>query len=189
LSDASQSFPILTARRLHADWQLNAMNGIGVVRNWQGIWKDANYGTYYPRTLLNDAASHYDSAGWRPQVVVIRLGSNDFSTPVEPDEAWTQVQLEKAFRTSYRSFIAGIRRRIGPAALIVAAQPGAGENQANQEVAQIVGQLRAQGDRRLYYLRFPPLQNTGCDTHPNLADHRLISAVLAQFIEDHTHLP
>jgi lysophospholipase L1-like esterase len=189
LSDASQSFPVLTARRLHADWQLNAMNGIGVVRNWHGIWKDSNYASYYPRTLLNDPASRYHSVDWRPQVVVIGLGANDFSTPLAADEAWTPAQLQSEFRRSYRSLIADVRRRYGRRALIVALRPSLDENQANQEVARIVQQLRSQGDRQLYFLQFPPLQRTGCMTHPNIADHRLMSTVLAQFIEQHARLP
>jgi hypothetical protein len=56
-SDASQSYAIVAAHELHADWQLNAMDGIGVVRNWHGIWKGTNYATYAGLTLQSDSAS------------------------------------------------------------------------------------------------------------------------------------
>src|SRR5580698_11402503 len=54
-SDASQSYAIVAAHQLHADWQLNAMDGIGVVRNWQGIWKGTSYSTYAALTLQSDS--------------------------------------------------------------------------------------------------------------------------------------
>jgi hypothetical protein len=76
-SDASQSYPIMAAHQLHADWQLNAVDGIGLVRNWQGIWKGTNYATYAALTLQTDTTSHYLDRSWHPQVVVVRIGQND----------------------------------------------------------------------------------------------------------------
>lgn len=59
------------------------------------------------------------------------------------------------------------------------------ENTANQKVAELVNSLRLAGDRRIYELQFPKLELTGCNFHPNLSDHRLMSAALVKFIEDH----
>jgi hypothetical protein len=58
-SDASQSYAIIAAHELHADWQLNAMDGIGVVRNWHGIWNSTNYASYARLTLQSDSAARY----------------------------------------------------------------------------------------------------------------------------------
>jgi hypothetical protein len=69
--------------------------------------------------------------------------------------------------------------------VIIVIQPALGDNPANQKVAQIVDSLRSGGDQQLYELQFPQLQLTGCDSHPNLSDHRLMSATLVKFIEDH----
>jgi hypothetical protein len=184
-SDASQSYPILAAHELHADWQLNVMDGIGVVRNWRGIWKGTNYLTYAGLTLQSDASSHYRNLDWRPQVAVVRIGANDFGSPLATDEAWTPAQLETEFTDSYRGLLMELRRRLGPHGSIIVIQPAFDENPANQKVAQIVDSLRSGGDRRLYELQFPKLQLTGCYSHPNLSDHRLMSATLVKFIEDH----
>jgi hypothetical protein len=131
----------------------------------------------------------YDRAAWHPPVVIIWLGSNDFSTPVQAIEAWTPAELRRAFERSYRSFVTDMRRRIGPAAPSIAVRPRPEENQANQELAQIVEQLRSQRDQLLYYLQFPRLERTGCDSHPTLAGHCVISATLARFIEDDARRP
>jgi lysophospholipase L1-like esterase len=184
-SDASQSYAIVAAHALHADWQLNAMDGIGLVRNWHGIWKGTSYTTYAGLTLQSDAASRYDYLDWHPRVAVVRIGTNDLGSPLAADEPWTATQLETEFTASYRKLLIDLRARLGPDGLIIVIQPAAGDNPANQKVAQIVESLRAAGDQRLFQLQFPPLELTGCDSHPNLADHRLMSATLVKFIADH----
>jgi hypothetical protein len=99
-SDASQSYAIIAAHALHADWQLNAMDGIGVVRNWHGIWKGTSYRTYAGLTLQSDAATRYDYLDWHPQVAVVRIGTNDLGSPLAADEPWTAAQLESEFTAS-----------------------------------------------------------------------------------------
>jgi lysophospholipase L1-like esterase len=184
-SDASQSYAILAAHQLNADWQLNAMDGIGVVRNWHGIWKGTNYATYGGLTLQSEPASRYRDSNWHPQVAVVRIGTNDFGSPLEAGEPWTPAQLEAQFTDGYRKLLIGLRGRLGPDGLIVVIQPAFGDNPANQKVAQIVDSLRSAGDQRLYTLQFPPLELTGCGHHPNLSDHRLMGATLVKFIDDH----
>jgi lysophospholipase L1-like esterase len=184
-SDASQSYAIVAAHELRADWQLNAMDGIGVVRNWHGIWNGTNYATYARLTLQSDSAARYRDFDWHPQVAVLRIGTNDFGSPLGADEPWTPAQLETQFTDGYRNLLMGLRRRLGPNGLIIVIQPAFGENPANQKVAEIVDSLRSGGDQRLYELQFPKLELTGCDFHPNLSDHRLMGATLVKFIEDH----
>jgi lysophospholipase L1-like esterase len=184
-SDASQSYAIVAAHGLHADWQLNAMDGIGVVRNWHGIWEGTNYATYAGLTLQSDSASHYQDPDWHPQVAVVRIGTNDFGSPLAADEPWTPAQLEKEFTDAYRRLLMQLRGRLGPNGLIIVIQPAYADNPANQKVAEIVDSLRSAGDQRLYELQFPALELTACDFHPNLSDHRLMSATLVKFIEDH----
>jgi lysophospholipase L1-like esterase len=184
-SDASQSYAIVAAHALHADWQLNAMDGIGVVRNWHGIWNGTNYATYAGLTLQSDFASEYRDSDWHPQVAVLRIGANDFESPVGAGEAWTPAQLETEFTAGYRNLLMNLRRRLGPNGLIIVIQPAFGESPANQKVAEIVETLRSGGDRHLYELQFPKLGLTGCNFHPNLSDHDLMGATLAKFIEDH----
>jgi lysophospholipase L1-like esterase len=184
-SDASQSYAIVAAHALHADWQLNAMDGIGVVRNWHGIWRGTNYAAYARLTLQSDPASRYRASDWRPQVAVVRIGANDFGSPLGAEEPWTPAQLDSEFADGYRNLLEDLRGQLGPKGLIIVIQPASGENPANQKVAEIVHSLRSAGDQQLYELQFPKLELTGCDFHPNLSDHRLMGATLVKFIEDH----
>ena len=184
-SDASQSYPIVAAHQLHADWQLDAMDGIGLVRNWHGIWKGTSYASYATLTLQSDSASLFQDSDWHPQAAVVRIGGNDFGSPLGADEPWTAAQLEAQFTESYRNLLTGLRARLGPNGLIIVIQPGPEDNPANQKVAKIVDSLRSAGDQQLYEMQFPKLALTACDYHPNLSDHRLMAATLVKFIEDH----
>jgi lysophospholipase L1-like esterase len=184
-SDASQSYAIVAAHQLHRDWQLDAMDGIGVVRNWHGIWKGTNYAAYAALTLQSDSASRYRDFDWHPQVAVVRIGANDFGSPLGADEPWTPAQFEIEFGTGYRKLLTELRGRLGPNGLIIVIQPAFDDNPANQKVAEIVDSLRSEGDQRLYAMQLPTLQLTGCNYHPNLSDHRLMGATLVKFIEDH----
>ncbi|MEU4761660.1 SGNH/GDSL hydrolase family protein [Actinosynnema sp. NPDC023794] len=81
------SYSALTARQLDADYQINGFSGLGMVRNVAGISPDVTYRTYYDRALLNVDGDVWQNPGtWRPQIVVVNLGANDFSdlTPGEP---------------------------------------------------------------------------------------------------------
>jgi lysophospholipase L1-like esterase len=185
LTDASQSYAVLAARSLHADWQLNAMDGIGLVRNWRGIWRGTDYGTYASRTLQSDPASLYADARWHPQVAVLAIGFNDLATPPASDEPWTDASLRLAFNTAYRSLLTDLRRSLGPEALIIVMTDPLANNPGNEIFTGQVEAQRADGDQRIFVLPMPALERTGCNYHPNLADHGRLSAMLVNFIQEH----
>lgn len=103
----------LTARQLDADYQINGFSGLGMVRNVAGITPDVTYRTYYDRALLNVDGDVWQNPGtWRPQIVVVNLGSNDF-TDLTPGEPWTHDSLAAAYRTAYDEFLRELRTRYG----------------------------------------------------------------------------
>jgi lysophospholipase L1-like esterase len=185
LTDASQSFGVLAARTLHADWQLNAMDGIGLVRNWQGIWRGTTFDTYALRNLQNDPASVASDPHWHPQVAVLAIGSNDLATPLAADEPWTDTSLRSAFITAYDRLLSGVRRDLGPHALIIVMIDPSTHNPMTDIARSQVDARRSAGDDRLFILEFPVLERTGCFWHPSLLAHRQVGILLSQFIEQH----
>ena len=88
------SFGALTAKALNADYQINAFSGRGMVRNYNGGEPGTSYRTYYDRALLHVDGDVWQNPGtWRPQLVVVGLGINDFSTAINPGEPWTPESL------------------------------------------------------------------------------------------------
>ena len=77
-TDDSQAFGAKMARHYGADYQVGAISGRGIVRNYDGSGGDP-LPEAYPYVLL-DHSARYENRAWQPQVIVIALGTNDFST-------------------------------------------------------------------------------------------------------------
>ena len=180
-TDTSQGLAPRTAAHYDADYEVNAISGRGVVRNYNGVAADT-LPTAYPFVLF-DKAQVASEAAWRPQVIVIALGTNDFSTPLNPGEAWrTRGQLHADFEATYVQFIARLRAR-DPHAYIVlwATDFGGGEIQA--EVAKVVAAVRRSGDERVGFVPVSGLAFSACNFHPGLADDQKIADALVKYID------
>ncbi|WP_175410079.1 RICIN domain-containing protein [Streptomyces sp. TRM64462] len=180
-TNADVSYGALTARRLNADYQLNAYSGLGMVRNYNGHSPDITYRTFYDRALLNVSGDVWQNPGtWRPQVVVVNLGTNDFSTAVNPGEPWTPDSLAAGYRTAYGDFLQKLRTRYGAGTTIVAV----GAGQFAGHVQQVVKTRNDAGDSgvRYWFLDGSDLDFLGCDWHYSARDDRLIADRLTSFL-------
>ncbi|MFI6209035.1 SGNH/GDSL hydrolase family protein [Streptomyces sp. NPDC051041] len=185
-SNADLAFGPLTARKLDADYQQNAFSGRGMVRNYNGGDPGTDYRTYYDRALLNvDGDVWRKPRDWRPQVVVIGLGINDFSTPLHPGEPWTtQSELITAYTNAYHGFLDKLRTRYGSRTFLVVSATLVAGTAFAETARDIVRERNAQGDDRVSYWYYddPGLDRLGCDWHPSLHDHRIISGLLDQHL-------
>ena len=80
-----------------------------MVRNYNGGDPGNHYRAYYDRALLNVAGDVWSRGTWRPQLVVVHLGTNDFSAALNPGEPWTADSLAAAYRTAYSDFLQKLR--------------------------------------------------------------------------------
>ena len=180
-TNSDVSYGALTARRLNADYQINGYSGRGMVRNYNGSSPDTTYRTFYDRALLNVEGDVWQNPGtWRPQVVVINLGTNDFSTAINPGEPWTPDSLAAAYRGAYGDFIQKLRTRYGADTTIVAT----GTGPYADHVQQVVKARNDAGDSRVRYwaLDTSGLDFLGCDWHYSAHDDRLVADRLVSFI-------
>ena len=179
-TDNSQAFGPLTAGHYHADYQINAISGRGIVRNYNGSAGDPlpvvyPYGLFDKRAVVNDKT-------WKPQIIVIALGTNDFSTPLNPTERWkSRDELHADFEATYVKFVQSIRAKDARVFFILITTGGTDEMQA--EVRKVVGQLNAAGESRVAFIPVNGLSMTGCDWHPSSADDKLIEGELVRFID------
>jgi len=180
-TDNSQAFGPKLATHYGADYQVNAISGRGVVRNYGGFAADP-LPEAYPFTLF-DHSARYENDAWRPQVIVIALGTNDFSTALNPGEKWkTREELHADFEASYARFIAGLRAR-HPAAFIVVWATDMAEGEIEAEAQRVVSQAQLSGDARIAFVPIHGLTLTGCNWHPSVADHDAIAAALIHAID------
>jgi hypothetical protein len=185
-TNADLSFGAITARRLRADYQINAFSGLGMVRNYNGHTPGTDYRTYYDRALLSvDGDVWQKPRSWRPQLVVVGLGINDFSTAINPGEAWTPESLIAAYRTAYQGFLDKLRARYGRHTTIVVSATYLWNTTAFADAAQqVVADRNAQGDNRVRYWYYEDtgLDHLGCHWHPSAHDHELVADRLEAFI-------
>ena len=182
-TDADLSFGALTAKGMGADYQINAFSGRGMVRNYNGGSPGTDFRTYYDRALLDVEGDVWQKpASWRPQVVVVGLGLNDFSTPLNPGECWaTQAELVTAYESAYHGFLDKLRARYGPRTFLLVSATALGSTPFAETVERIARTRNTRGDDRVghWYYDDPALDHLGCDWHPSARDHRIISGQLA----------
>jgi len=175
-TDTSRAFGPLLAARLDADYRINAYSGFGVVRNYNGAAPGESLPTIYSRLIPGERAPvEADAAGWRPQLIVISLGGNDFSTPLHAGEAWTdQAALRADWRSHYVAFVRELMARQPQARFLLM-----GRDPFFTDVEQVAAELNRNAARPVVTLRYGDLDLNGCDWHPSLADHRAIADLLA----------
>ena len=111
LTDTQKSFGPQIARHFGADYQLVAASGIGVLRNYAGSDPDHTMPTLY-RLQLRNEPDLYQSNAWAPQIIMLALGSNDFQSPIAPDEPWIDRDaLRESFVARYIQFLKDVRSR------------------------------------------------------------------------------
>jgi len=180
-TDSSAAFGPKVARHYDADYQVNAISGRGIVRNYDGSPGDP-LPVAYPFVLL-DHAQRYENAAWRPQVIVIALGTNDFSTPLHAGEPWaTREALHADYEATYARFVEGLRAR-NPRALIVIWATDLAEREIQTEARKVVDALKSRGDRGIEFIPVDGLAMTGCHWHPSVVDDDAIAARLIERID------
>lgn len=180
-TDDTQSFGAVTAAHYDADYQINAISGRGVVRNYNGF-KGDTLPQAYPYVLF-DKKQKYDDPAWRPQVLVIALGTNDFSTPLNPGEPWkTREELHADYEATYVKFLQELRAK-NPKAYIIVWATDMANGEIEAEAGKVVQQIKQQGDQHISFLPIDELSFGACDWHPSLADEKVISGKLVQLID------
>jgi len=180
-TDNSQAFGARMARHYDADYQVNAISGRGIVRNYDGSPGDT-LPEAYPYVLL-DQSTRYESAAWHPQIIVIALGTNDFSTALKPEEQWkSRDALHADYEATYLHYLEDLRAR-HPSALMVVWATDMAEGEIESEAGKVVAQRQSAGDSRITFVPMNGLTMTGCHWHPSVADDETIATTLMRVID------
>lgn len=168
-TDTTQAFGPVLARRLGMDYRVIAYSGYGIVRNYAGSKPGESLPFLYPRAIPGEGA-RAAADGWKPRVIVINLGTNDFSTPVKAGEAWADdAALRADYRARYIDFVKA-RQRGNPGARILLMG-------AENFYADVAAVARATGTTAV---QVPKLEMTGCHWHPSVKDQRVMADLLGR---------
>ena len=180
-TDNTRAYGPRVANHYGADYRINAISGRGIVRNFDGGAGDT-LPQAYPYVLFDRSARDTDSE-WQPQVVVMALGTNDFSTPLKAGEPWkTRKALQDDYVQTYVAFVQSLRARYPQAYFVLWATDGA-EGEIRAQVVKVVEKLRQSGEQRVEFLPVDGLEMQGCHWHPSITDHQHIADQLIQRID------
>lgn len=164
------------ARYFDAEYTLIAHSGQGIVRNW-GDEKEVSDCTMRERMLRTfdmDPAPRWDFRGCTPDIVVIKLGSNDFSTDVTPSE--------QAFNASYAQALDQLRAAYGEVPVLCVAPSD------NLVILRYLENfLRERQDAHLHLTAMLPGitdwdRDMGANYHPNHRGHRKMAMAVIPYI-------
>jgi len=181
-TDSQQGIGPTLARAVGADYRVNAYSGFGVIRNYDGTSRGQSMVLLYPRLKPDDPAHlEADTGTWRPQVIVINLGTNDFSTALHADEPWAN---KDAFVADYRA------KYLAFARMLMAKQPQAhlvllGSDQFYDQVQQIAATLNQDARNPVTTMHYGGLELTACNYHFSVKDDRTLAASLQALLDQH----
>jgi hypothetical protein len=179
----THSYAYLTAQALGAEQMVLAITGAGAYRNWLGSTVNT-IGDLYPRTMPTDWNSRWDFSRWTPDVVVINIGTGDF-TGGDPGR--------DAFLGAYRSLLTRVRNNYPAALLVIAVGPMLSDlwpagaralTQGRSYMSDLVAERNQAGDARVKLIEFPNQDGsaTGCKSHPSAATQSRVAVELTAFL-------
>jgi lysophospholipase L1-like esterase len=179
LAYASQTADLLNSVGYSVQYFIEAWSGKGVVRNYNGT-AGPTMPELFPRTLANDARSSWDFRGmFIPDVVILLLGANDFSTPPQPPFS--------SFSKALDVLLDFIELQYPSLSHIVVAC-GPFDFCCYQDYQQKT--VQARNDSRVHFYSLEkslpdpsyPGPFTGCDAHPNVLGSKAMASKLAPYI-------
>lgn len=178
-TDTSLAYGPMTARALGADYRVIAASGIGLVRNLGGGAENAMRDVY---ALAVPALPAIPPAPEVPaDIIVIALGSNDFSEPPGgAEDRAARDRLREDFAAGLLDFMRARRAEAASARIVLLAFGEYGRDLVDAH-RQARDAFAAAGDRA-ELLVLPELARTGCHWHPSLNDHQIIAGMLTELL-------
>jgi lysophospholipase L1-like esterase len=179
--NACMSYAAMTARALSADYSLVSFSGRGVVRNYgdSNSVSVAPMPALYGRVCYSDTIHQWDFSRWIPQVVVLNLGTNDYSTqPYPPKEV---------FQNAYRHLIDRVRRQYPGVAIFCISGPMIGEPCTGYIQELVLQEQRKKREKDVFFIGINPetLTNAdwGSDHHPNIMGSEKMCTIIVSAIK------
>lgn len=174
-TNANKAFPLLITKSFHAQSIVLGWSGKGVVRNYGDSKKrsDMPYSYYYDRLLGEADQMKWDFIKWIPDLVVICLGTNDFSTNPHPDDSMYIGDYHKLIKRIVTNY---------PSAKIACVAT------TDETIKRLVKQVVTEENgvfnhSQVFAADFPAtVENMACDWHPSLTDNRNIAKGIVDVI-------
>jgi len=178
-----QSYGMLLGEHFKAQTHLICYGGRGLIRSWNGKTDEANAAEFFQQSLaLAQDAPQWDHHLYQPDLILISLGTNDFSLGIG------ELPEEEAFVPAYLDFIKELRS-LHPHAKIAITEGAMVNDQADparpqkKTLRKYLEKTVQLSEGEVVYLRSNHHPGDRCDTHPTKAQHKLMAEELAEQIK------
>ncbi|WP_325895206.1 SGNH/GDSL hydrolase family protein [Grimontia sp. NTOU-MAR1] len=181
-SNARLAFPYQTGEVLNASITQVSFSGLGLIRNWSGNQPHHDL-TYYADKASAVFGLTHDFEDTHPNLIVVEVGTNDFSTDPQPHEPWVDIEAVKRDWTDRMvEFVGELRQRYSGVNVILMPRPAYPYDYIIPATSEAIQRLNAQGYEGIYSHTFvSPLE--GCIWHPTSEEHKDIANKLSDFIQ------
>jgi len=173
------------ARALNTNFMLSSVSGIGIYRNWNSDGP-AMPQVYENADFQEGSSRLWDFEKYKPAIVSIALGTNDFSNG---DGVRRRLPFDSAeFVSRYIKFVQQVKSKYPQAQIALLSSPivdGDGRTKLQNcltAVKQHVDSLYP-ADKPVAIFFFKPMQAQGCSGHPNVEDHAVLADEVAPFFK------
>lgn len=179
--DASATYAVRLAQKLEAQWMLSAVSGMGMFRNWNSdapVMPDIYSGVLME---YSDTATKWDFKLYQPDLVIIALGTNDFSDGGGP-EPRAALDRQK-FIQSYKGFFTQLSNKYPRAKFLLVASPMLSDERNDALQAYLQEVSRSFDATKIELYRFKQTYASGCSYHPSSEDHAQMAEELEPVIK------
>jgi lysophospholipase L1-like esterase len=180
--------PVL-AQLLNADYHLSAVSGIGLIRNYSFQYDARPMPEVYDSLFFELTESpKWDPKRYVPDVIVVALGTNDFSPgdsdrPIMEVDTWVAAGIQ---------FLDKLRGFYPDAHIFCASSPMLGDHWPTQAyrsatdqrtaITQVVEHFNQNGDDKVHKIIVTQIVGMGCGTHPDVKQHTAMAESMSSMI-------
>lgn len=180
--NAYWTFPVITSKVLDYDFQISAVSGIGIYRNWNTEADEFNaMPSVYEYLKLNKFAPELYDFGFKPDIIVIGLGNNDF---YEGDGKTPRTEFNQdLFIEGYIKFMQMLSER-NPDASFVLVTPFL-EDAKLTVATECMNLIKAAFlEKKVDVFTFKPMELHGCYNHPDIKDSKIMAKQFVEFMRN-----
>lgn len=181
-SNARLAFPHQTGDILDSSITQVSLSGLGLIRNWDGnqSFHDLTYYADKSAAIFGSGTQYEDK---HPDLIVIEVGTNDFSTDPKPHEPWANIdEVKTAWVERMVEFTQQLKYRYDDANIVYMPRPAYPYDYIVPATHEAMDILKSKGVTGLYSHTFvSPLE--ACIWHPTEAEHKDIATKLTTFIQ------
>jgi lysophospholipase L1-like esterase len=156
--NARSSYGMIMAHDLRAQVQLVCYGGRGLVRSWDGKTDDLNLPDFYRLAIADkDRPVVWDQRGYRPDVILSAIGTNDFNPGIPERERYVG---------AYVRFVQTLLKD-HPQAHIVLTEGALLTGEKKRELVEYIAEtVRRVGDKRVHAITSRAYPGDADDGHP-----------------------